>query len=368
MRIAYDHQIFGWQRFGGISRYIFEVANHLAEAEGNSIDCHIVSPLHVNDYLRRASSKLKVTGIHAPAVRKTGRLYRFVNKTLAPSILRTWRPDILHETYYSKNAIAPRGCKTVLTVHDMIHELYPQYFASWDPTREEKSKAVARADHIICVSENTRRDLMRLLDVPGEKISVVHHGFALAPGETADLPLPRRPFFLFVGSRGGYKNFDLLLEAYAEKPNIKDNYDLIAFGGGSFNTHEKELIHRLGLTELQVRQFGGDDSILGPLYKQASFFVYPSLYEGFGIPPLEAMNFECPVVCSNTSSIPEVVGDAAFLFDPHDAISIANAIETVAGDPSLQADLKRRGKDRLNSFSWRRCAAETLAVYSKVLK
>ena len=366
MRIAYDHQIFGWQRFGGVSRYVFEVANHLAEAEGNSIHCHIVCPFHVNDYLRKANPKLKVTGIHAPAVRKTGRLYRFVNKTLAPFFLQKWRPDILHETYYSRTTIAPLGCKTVLTVHDMIHELYPMYFPNWDPTREEKKAAVARADHIICVSENTRRDLIRLLDVPPEKTSVVHHGFALGHVKTTNPQLPGRPFLLFVGSRGGYKNFERLLQAFANRLNIRDNYDLVAFGGGSFSAREQGLIRNLGLTDRQVRQLGGDDAILSALYKQASLFVYPSLYEGFGIPPLEAMSFDCPVICSNTSSIPEVVGNAAVQFDPHEVDSIANALEAVISNPALQADLRQKGRERIHAFSWNRCALDTLKVYRQV--
>ena len=142
---------------------------------------------------------------------------------------------------------------------------------------------------------------------------------------------------------------------------------MVAFGGGHFNGREKTLVRSLGLNENQVRQMSGDDAVLCAIYRQASLFVYPSLYEGFGIPPLEAMSLDCPVACSNTSSMPEVVGNAAIQFDPYEVDSIANALEAVVTNSALQADLRQRGRDRLQAFSWDRCALETLNVYRKVL-
>jgi glycosyltransferase involved in cell wall biosynthesis len=366
MKIAYDHQIFGWQRYGGVSRYFFELASHIKTTGDDSIDCRIICPFHVNEYLQQGRPSVHVTGIHAPAVRRTGRLYRIINEFLAPFILWRWRPNVLHETYYAKSTVSPRGCKTVLTVFDMIHELYPEFFPTWDRTSEEKRTAVARADHIVCISENTRQDLIRLLNVPAEKTTVVHLGFALSHSKVADLAKPHRPFILFVGARGGYKNFDRLLQAYAGRSILRESYDLVAFGGGDFSSKERTLLRSLGLNENQVRQIGGDDSVLGALYQQASLFVYPSLYEGFGIPPLEAMSLDCPVACSNTSSMPEVVGNATVQFDPHDVDSIANALEAIITNPALQADLRQRGRERLHAFSWQRCALETLNVYRKL--
>lgn len=367
MKIVYDHQIFGWQRYGGVSRYFFELASHIKSTGEESIDCRIICPFHVNEYLQQDRSSVHVTGIHTPAVRRTGRLYRIINELLAPLFLWRWRPDVLHETYYAKTTVSPRGCKTVLTVFDMIHELYPEFFHAWDRTRDEKRAAVARADHIVCISEHTRQDLIRLLNVPAEKTTVVHLGFALTHRKIANLAKPHRPFILFVGARGGYKNFDRLLQAYAGRSILHESYDLVAFGGGDFSSNERALVRSLGLNEKQVLQLGGDDAVLSALYQQASIFVYPSLYEGFGIPPLEAMSLDCPVICSNTSSMPEVVGNAAVQFDPHDIDSIANALEAVITNPTLQADLRQRGRERLHAFSWHRCALETLNVYRKLL-
>ena len=117
-----------------------------------------------------------------------------------------------------------------------------------------------------------------------------------------------------------------------------------------------------------VKAVNGDDAKLANYYRNASLFVYPSLYEGFGIPPLEAMGYGCPVVCSNTSSIPEVVGDAAILFDPYSLDSISNAIETVLTNNHLRSSLISRGFEQIQKFSWKKCADETLDVYKKVLQ
>lgn len=367
-RVAYDHQIFGWQRFGGVSRYFVELARHIALNEDHEFSCKVVSPFYVNNYLFEARSPLGVAGIPSPAVRYTGRLYRFANRILSPFFLNRWRPNILHETYYSKTTVAPPGCRIVLTVFDMIHELHPECFPPWDPTRDEKRAAVARADHIVCISENTRQDLIRILGVPERKTTVIYLGFDMSHAEPAALPVAARPIILFVGSRANYKNFDRLLQAYAHRPALHCAYDIVAFGGGGFSSLERARIAALGLSVSQVRQQNGNDSVLRALYLQSTLFVYPSLYEGFGIPPLEAMSMGCPVACSNAGSIPEVVGEAAVYFDPSSSESIADTIEELATNQRLQETLRQRGRVRLELFSWQRCARQTLNVYQKVLQ
>lgn len=367
MRVAFDHQIFGWQRFGGISRYFFELAGHIARRTDGNVQVRVNSPLFVNDYLRHGSAELDVLGIRAPAIRRTGRIYRALNEVAAPAFLRAWHPDIVHETYYSRKTTAPKGCRVVLTVFDMIHELFSEHFAPWDTTCSEKKVALARADHIICISENTRQDLIRLLDVDAAKVSVVHLGFSLTCERTATLVAQPKPYLLFVGSRGGYKNFNRLLEAYAASKCLRNEFDLIAFGGGNFTAGERDLIRQLDLPDMAVRQIGGGDDVLGALYQGAALFIYPSLYEGFGIPPLEAMSFDCPVACSNTSSIPEVVGDAAVFFDPSSVDSIGGSLESIAHNERSRADLIAKGRERLRMFSWEACAEKTYQVYRSVL-
>jgi glycosyltransferase involved in cell wall biosynthesis len=365
VRIAYDHQIFASQKYGGISRYIFELADKIASTPDTEVG--IISPLYVNAYLAAASSDLQVIGWKMSMIRRTGRIRRAINQLLVPSMMARFQPDIVHETYYSARRVAPVGGKVVLTVHDMIHERFPECFSAQDTTSKQKAMAVERADHLICVSEQTRKDLIELLNVDPAKTTVVHHGFSLTKSLTDEGPGSGRPYLLYVGSRGGYKNFEALLRAYAAKPTWQRDYDLVTFGGGALTIQERSLMEHLGIRTDQVRQVGGDDAVLAGLYQQAALFVYPSLYEGFGIPPLEAMSFDCPVVCSNVSSIPEVVGDAAELFDPSSSEALGGAIERVLSDAILRQALVMRGRERVKLFSWEKCAEQTLDVYRRLL-
>ena len=367
MKIVFDHQIFGWQSYGGVSRYIYELAQCLATSCRQ--DVTVVVPLYVNQYLRQAPKSLKVLGLPIKPIRRTGRILRTINWAMAWPIIRYLQPDIVHETYYSASRIAPKSAKVVLTVYDMIHERFSDQFSTFDSTIKEKAIAVARADHIICISKQTRQDLIKLLGVNPAKTSVVYLGFSLTskPVSLQKVGSLTRPFLLYVGGRAGYKNFEGLIRAYSESTKLKNDFDLICFGGGTFTSKEISLFQQLNLATDTVCQVSGSDTVLAGYYQAAIAFVYPSLYEGFGIPPLEAMSFNCPVVCSNVSSIPEVVGNAGLMFDPNDTQSIKLAIEQVVGDSALREVLIARGQERIKQFSWERCAQETLDVYRKVL-
>lgn len=367
MRIAFDSQVFGWQTYGGISRYFWELAAGLAKRPGCEVA--IVAPLYVNRHLDGRSGRPAIHGLQIPTVPRTGRLLRCLNTMLSGKTIARLDPHILHQTYYEEVARRPAGCKVVLTVFDMIHELFPTCFPLSDPTRERKSAAVARADHVICISESARRDLVETLDVPHEKVSVVHlaSSRSVAPeGAPRDKNKAGRPFILHVGQRAGYKNFATLLAAYATSPLLRSDFNLVAFGGGGFTDAERRLMHRLGLAGDRVRQITGTDDVLGGLYGDASVLVYPSLYEGFGIPLLEAMQLGCPVVCGRTSSLPEVAGDAAEFCDSQSAEDMRRAIETVVSSRPLREVLRQRGRERATLFSWERCCLETLAVYERL--
>lgn len=367
MNIVFDHQIFTHQSYGGISRYFVRLAQGLL-ALGDQID--VVAPMHRNRYLKDLPSAL-VHGLEFERfLPKTGRLTILANHLLSKSKLARIAADILHETYYSVAPVTtvPKGC--VITVYDMIHEKYPANFSSRDFTTKYKRFAVARADHIICISHSTKNDLCELFDVPEHKISVVHLGFEkfeVQPISSIRSNNLARPLLLYVGSRGGYKNFERMLRAVALSPALKKDFEVVAFGGGVFSAAERALISQLGFGPDAVRQVGGNDAVLGSLYSQASAFVYPSVYEGFGLPPLEAMAHDCPVVTSNSSSMPEVVGDAGAYFDPLDIEAQARAIADVVFDAQRRKALIAAGRQRLTLFSWERCARETQAVYRKLL-
>ena len=363
MRIVYDHQIVGSQEFGGASRYVYELATRMAATHLQ--DVYVVSPLFANSYVKSRSESLKVIGVPIPRIPRTGRMVLALNSLVARPLIRGLKPDVVHETYYSRRRVAPRSARAVVTVYDMIHERLPQEFRANDPTRRVKAAAVARADHVICISEYTRRDLVELLRVDPAKISVVYLGVALT-NETAPVTsMPTRPFLLFVGYRGGYKNFIGLLRAYAASPRLRQTVDIVCFGGGKFTRAEVNLMRNLGVSDERVRHQSGGDALLVAHYRAASALVYPSLYEGFGIPPLEAMSCGCPVVCSDRGSIPEIVAEAGELFDPDEPESMAVAIERVVFDDARRGQLLARGRERIKDFSWARCARETLDVYRR---
>jgi glycosyltransferase involved in cell wall biosynthesis len=164
-----------------------------------------------------------------------------------------------------------------------------------------------------------------------------------------------------------YKNFQNFLHAFAASEFLKKEMNIIAFGGGEFSAKEKELFSSLGLREDQMIQIGGNDQILANLYSKAYAFIYPSLYEGFGIPPLEAMAYNCPVLSSNVSSMPEVIGDAALFFNPNDLEEIRVQMEKVVLDQNLREELILKGKEKNTEYSWEKTAEETSEVYKKVI-
>ncbi len=364
MKIVFDHQIFSLQVYGGISRYFFELSRTIKSKTKNKIE--IIAPLYINKYLNKEDVSIK--GLKIPGENETGKFIYFVNKLISPLLISSFKPDILHHTYYfNQTGFLNHKYKKVLTIHDMIHEIYPHYFKNSKFYIEAKKNAVKKADHIICISENTRRDLIKILGVKYEKTSVIHHGFLSQKSSFIDNKDLVKPFILFVGSRNGYKNFRNLLSVFASKPDLNKNYNLVAFGGRPFCKKEITLINELGLSKENVIYKSGDDNILRGLYKRASLFVYPSLYEGFGLPPLEAMSCGCPVVCSNSSSMPEVVGNAATYFDPKSLDSIYIAIVKTLNDKQKIEQLKIKGFKRIKNFEWAKCAKMTLDIYGNLI-
>ena len=382
MKIVYDHQIFTTQKYGGVSRYFYELATRMADFE--DCDVKILAGLYINNYLENCPPNM-VDGWKRPTIPKTTKFADFISTVASKFWLQSNPPDIIHETYYSFNNIAANSfkAKTIMTVHDMIHEKFadsaPQSFnllyryqKDWSSHWSSlKLQATQRADYIICVSNNTKKDLIDIFDIDPQKIAVVYHGHSLfsEPSETFKIQQnnPYHPYILYVGQRGWYKNFSRLIQAYASCSSLNSNFNLLCMGGSDFTQDELQLIHKLGVSENKIIHTSGDDQYLAKLYSQASVFVYPSLYEGFGIPILEAMSFGCPVVCSNTSSFPEVAFNAAEFFDPYDIESIAHALEKVLFSPKLSQRLTDLGKERVKDFSWEKCAEQTHSIYVSLL-
>ena len=361
INIHFDSQIFLLQKYGGISRYFSKIIE-IISGEDN---CSIVTPgplIHKNGYINDNNN---YNGIYFPYMpSKLVKSLFYYNNMISNIYFRKIQPDILHETYYLKTNIKS-SCLRVITIHDMIPELFPDLFLH-DTLAMLKKSAINRADKIICVSKNTKNDLMNYYDIEQDKISVVHHGYKIFNHkykQKRESYLNKAPFLLFVGNRNLYKNFSLLLKSYSSSKKLMNDYQIIAFGGGLFKKDEIELINSLNIPKEKVIQLNGDDNLLSTLYSNAEAFVFPSKYEGFGMPILEAMAHCCPVICSNSGAMPEVANKAAKYFNPDSCSDLRTAIECIVYDNELKSILINRGIEQVKQFSWSKCVQKTLNVY-----
>ena len=366
MKIAFDYQIFSQQSYGGISRYYSRLTTELLKLEQN---VSIFAGVHRNNYLSNLPNGVVKGRKLAKYPPKTAKLFQRVNHYLTEYQIKLWHPQVIHETYYSNFSYSSNCAPRIVTAYDTIHELFTKEFNKNDLITQRKITTFNRADHIISISHNTKKDLIEFFGIPSEKISVIHLASNIFSHNALNSIFHNssKPFLLYVGPRAGYKNFNCFLEAVSQSQKLIDELDIVAFGGGILSSAEQAIIHSLGFKNGQVRQIGGGDSVLASLYQEAIAFVYPSLYEGFGIPPLEAMAHQCAVISSNSSSMPEVIGSAAEYFDPEKPDSIKVAIENVVFSPGRIEDLKVRGLERIKDFSWQKCAQETLSVYEKIV-
>ncbi len=366
MKIAYDFQAFS-QRYGGVALYFSKLVTHI---NLTLVKARIFSPIFQNRYVHTLSPEMVEGKFLDQYPYKSKRIIWKLNQVLSSSKISSWHPDIYHQTYYQYNPPSLGEKARVITIYDMIHELFPESFLPNDPTPNLKIKAIENADHVVCISECTRNDLIRLVGIDEKKITCIYLGvdpvmqlleYSSIFGELY------KPYLLYVGARSGYKNFLRLLNAYASSVRLKKDFNLIIVGGGPLTKNEKQAILNLHLLPDQVVAIDADHTQINALYQHASALVYPSLYEGFGLPPLEAMSNGCPVVVSNVASMPEVIGNAGVYFDPYRIDDIALAIEQVVYSDTRSEELRSIGYQKVSLFTWDRCARETLNVYKGLI-
>lgn len=360
MKVAFDNKIFSVQKYGGVSRYFTRLANelHILDQE-----VKIFAGLHRNNYIQNLPKELVIGKRTNTSNALAIKIYKTISDFYIPIQIENWSPEIIHETYYSSNPIKNKKSFKIITIYDMIHELFTDNFDSNDQTTLWKKKSIETADHIISISNNTKNDLIKLFSIPEEKISVVHLA-ADQLGDKNTLPfISNKPYLLYVGARRGYKNFDSFLKAISISKSLRNDFKIIAFGGGIFTKTELDYIYSLGFTIDDILHMDGGDDLLASLYKGATSFIYPSQYEGFGLPLIESMAMGCPVITSNISSMPEIVGDSGIYFDPLDIYDISQKIEDVVYSKTLTNELINRGHKTSLNFTWQKCALETLNVY-----
>ena len=347
----------------GIGRYCRGLIAALGQVDQKN-DYHILVPEAVSRFPQFENVRWKV--IRFPFFK------RRVWEQVAPQLVG--RYDVLHFPYDS--SVAWKRGKFVITIHDVK----PLIFGALRPRRGlnnfvERLLVPDRqnqADHVLTVSQSSRRDIMERLRFPSERVSVVYPGIdrdQFKPDFSAPSHNNSRPYILCVAGSDPTKNVETLLEAFAQLPcELREAHDVVLVGD---MRRRQDVRDRVGQLDIAAQtKFAGvvDDAQLVYLYQHARVFVFPSRYEGFGFPVLEAMACGCPVITSNASSLPEVVGDAALLADPSDSNGFTKHLEQVLADEELRRVLRERGFARAAQFSWERTARETLRVFERVME
>lgn len=357
MKIYLDNIIYSLQRAGGISIYWKELTQRFLASDNQII--FLEKEKATDNIFRRELTLMPGTIVNDLS------LPTRVLRHLDPFFLKTDNQAIFHSSYY--RIIARRNLLNIVTVHDFIHELYrkglPRIAHSF-----QKSRTIQAAAGIICVSENTKRDLLRFYPfIPEDKISVIYHGYSSdfhvitsLPGMPSFLAHITRKLVVFIGDRAAYKNFTAAVLAVGQLAD----YHLLIIGGHSLSSTEKVLL-RQKVAGRYSHHNGIKSHELNIIYNIACCLIYPSSYEGFGIPVLEAMAAGCPVIAIDTSSIPEVAGKAAILLPRPDPILLAKAIEQLSDLP-IRKNLIMLGLQQAKKFSWDKCFDQTVSFYQKI--
>jgi len=369
VRIAIDAR--KWRDYG-IGTYVRNLLRHLARLD-QATDYVVLC--HQRD--RNVAGEL---GANFQAVIDASPGYSIREQVTIPLDLRRERIKLFHTPHYVLPPLTP--CRSVVTIHDCIHLRFPQYLPNrlaYAYARTSMWVATHRSSRVLTVSEASKRDILEYFHIPESKIDVIYNGIDerfWSPPDPEDSDRIRERyqldgrFVLYAGNIKPHKNLERLIDAFHTLRNSQgfDDVKLLIIGDEiSKYATLRRAVHKHKLHK-HVRFFGFvSNQTLAVLYRLAAVFVFPSLYEGFGLPPLEAMASGTPVITSNVSSLPEVVGDAALLIDPYQPDAIASAMERVLNDAGLRDDLRARGLRRAREFSWDHTARRVRAIYDEVL-
>lgn len=378
-KILFDHQIFTLQEYGGISRCFVELYKNLPKSCQATIAVHESDNVYIREFdgVKPVGYKYNhfITNKHFFGKGhlhlwldklKRHKYYPNYNKNYSIELLKSGQYDVFHPTYYDDYFLPYlNGKPFVLTIHDMIPELYPQYFDKDDIQIIMKRKLAPLANAIVVVSEHTKKDVIRILGVPEEKIHVVYHGCSFPVGDRD--ALYSFPYVLYVGSRGSYKNFLPFVKAIAPVLSLHKDLQVICTGG-AFNQNELDMMSKYDVQDRFHHHWVQTDMDLYSLYYHARCFVFPSEYEGFGIPILEAYRSECPVMLNNASCFPEIAGDAAIYFNmSSEESNFSERLEQL-----LLMTLEERKaliskqNARLSKYSWEESAKQMAVIYQSL--
>ncbi len=358
--------------FPGIGRYTYNLIRSLAEIAPRDRFLVLYDPKAPN---RRYHLSALASYPNIELVPVEVSTLSLAEQYRLPSLIKGLKVDLLHWPYYIKPYLL--ALPSVVTLYDLIPKIYPQYMPSaWARLAFEVAVrlAIRNARRVISVSHSAKRDVVRLLGVRPSQVSVTPLGVEgrfrpLGEGVLATARdrygLPER-YVLYLGINKPHKNLVRLVEAFSK---VETSYPLVLAGREDPRYPQaREAVARLGVEERVIFLGEVADGDLPALYSGATLFVFPSLYEGFGLPVLEAMACGTPMVCSKASSLPEIVGSAALMVDPFDTASLAEAMGRALGDGSLRATMREKGLERAAGFTWERTARETLSIYEEALQ
>jgi len=364
IKIFYDGVMFYKEKYGGISNVYREILKRLSD--NADFRCAITLPNN-----NACEEITKINKYLIPKIRPN-RYYPYYWKILNEFYLNKFKPDIFHSTYYTE-PIFNIKVKKILTIHDMINEIYCNYINTKACNRFVKFKKhlVDNADFIICVSNSTKNDVLNYYEVDSSKICVIYNSineiFKGEESEDKKVIFRRkyellRPYILYVGRIAGvHKNFALLLKSYVENNLINSKRDLVIVSSDNYTSDESRQIDKFGP---RIRKFAKlTVQELKMIYNCADIFVYPSKYEGFGIPILEAMACGTPVLASGTSSIPEVGGNAALYFDPNSYEDLYTKLKELIESEVLKKRLIKSGYENIKRFSWEKNVGKLCEIY-----
>ncbi len=357
-----DHQTFDMQKYGGISRYFANIYHYLLDDSDYKSE---ISLLKTNNFYLGEDVFSKNPFIKF-ILKKHKKQLKYNRKFSAKKISEN-NFDIFHPTYYDPYFLKELRKPFVLTVHDMIHEIYPEFFAPYDEFSKFKRLTINRADHIIAISESTKKDLQKFFAIPDEKITVVYHGINTSlKAKLPALSIVHSPYILYIGDRAGYKNFFRLLYAFKELSLVHNNLKLVCTGN-SFNPVESEFLIRNNLND-KIVQIAASDESLDALYQHAICYVSPSLLEGFGFPILEAFANNCLALLSDTPCFREIAGDAAIYFDPLSIDDMKEKILQAVESSSIKKQMTAYGTKQLLKFPLEKSMQGTKDVYGKLMR
>jgi len=384
MKVLYDFQAFDLQRFGGVSNYYVQIIRNLpndvqyeiAVSESNNMHLRDSGLVNVRPALlteehfiteKRFIGKNRLYRLYSKVFPNKTSFGRNYNKSLES--LRKRAFDVFHPTFFSDYFLPYlNGKPYVLTIHDMIPELYPNIIGKRSMQSVNIRKLSAGASHIVAVSENTKNDIMDLLHIPEQKISVIYHAAPeIYENETAEAIIKGR-YILYVGKRAGYKNFLAMINELS--PVLKKHHDIkVVCTGETFNSQEEKNFEKNGIKGRVIHVRASDSDMMN-LYAHAFCFIYPSLYEGFGIPILEAWKAGCPVLLNQKSCFPEITGDASIFFHLDETHSdLTNVMENFIEMSEVEkAALIQKQNKRLEDFSWKESAVQLANVYRMVIE